>query len=162
MTAQFPLQAIALSLALFSLVFSAIAYPYAAIPAPTPFAARAPVGASLKKRTDEPTFPSDIASCPICEASYSSINSCAEAAPVLENFTMVSMRGSSSTCGSARGVRSLGGLGCHLRGGCMGAGAYRYCKPRSSSTLAHLSTSLSALAQIPSRVVSPQRIHIFP
>ena len=156
MTAQFPLQAIALSFVLFSLVLSAFAYPYAAMPAPTPFAARAPVGASLKKRTDEPTFPSDIASCPICEASYSSINSCAEAAPVLENFTMVSVRGPRSTCGSRlrRTFQALRG-GDSVYGGYMGAGAYSYCKPRSSSTLAPSSTSLSALAQIPSRVVSP-------
>ncbi|KAJ3806764.1 hypothetical protein F5876DRAFT_9150, partial [Lentinula aff. lateritia] len=36
-----------------------------------------------------PTFPSFPASCPICEANYSSIQNCAEAAPVLANFTTI-------------------------------------------------------------------------
>ncbi|KAJ3798453.1 hypothetical protein GGU11DRAFT_780950 [Lentinula aff. detonsa] len=44
---------------------------------------------SLQQRTVEPTFPSSPASCPICEANYSSIQNCAEASPVLANFTTV-------------------------------------------------------------------------
>ncbi|TFK29127.1 hypothetical protein FA15DRAFT_664442 [Coprinopsis marcescibilis] len=46
------------------------------------------VSRSLQKRTD-PFFPAEPASCPICAKDYSSISSCAEAAPVFENFTMV-------------------------------------------------------------------------
>ncbi|KAI0310678.1 hypothetical protein OF83DRAFT_1154167 [Amylostereum chailletii] len=42
----------------------------------------------LSKR-DDPTFPDDPASCPICEQSYSNINSCIAAAPVLANFTQI-------------------------------------------------------------------------
>ncbi|EPQ55926.1 hypothetical protein GLOTRDRAFT_76143 [Gloeophyllum trabeum ATCC 11539] len=42
----------------------------------------------LFARTD-PYFPADPTSCPICEAQYSQISSCAQAAPVLANFTMV-------------------------------------------------------------------------
>ncbi|KAJ3727500.1 hypothetical protein EV361DRAFT_795906 [Lentinula raphanica] len=44
---------------------------------------------SLQRRSAEPTFPSSPASCPICEASYSSIQNCAEASPVLANFTTI-------------------------------------------------------------------------
>ena len=36
-----------------------------------------------------PTFPSDIPSCQQCEQNYGSIDSCAQAAPVLANFTTV-------------------------------------------------------------------------
>ncbi|EJD05006.1 uncharacterized protein FOMMEDRAFT_53440, partial [Fomitiporia mediterranea MF3/22] len=36
-----------------------------------------------------PSFPSDPPSCPICAQSYPSINSCAQAAPVLANVSMV-------------------------------------------------------------------------
>jgi len=43
---------------------------------------------SLQRRT-EPFFPSEPDSCPICAKDYDSIRSCAEAAPVFENFTMV-------------------------------------------------------------------------
>jgi cell division cycle protein 20 (cofactor of APC complex) len=38
---------------------------------------------------DGPTFPEQPPSCPICEQNYESIDSCALAAPVLANFTMV-------------------------------------------------------------------------
>ena len=81
-----PQASLVLSFALLSLVFSVLAYP--SIPAPTPFATRA--RQEDTKRADQPTFPSDVPSCPICEQSYPSIDSCAQAAPVLENFTMVS------------------------------------------------------------------------
>ncbi|KAK0200750.1 hypothetical protein DFS33DRAFT_1265915 [Desarmillaria ectypa] len=36
-----------------------------------------------------PYFPGSPASCPICEQNYSSIQNCAEAAPVLANFSMI-------------------------------------------------------------------------
>ncbi|KAG7443239.1 uncharacterized protein BT62DRAFT_935193 [Guyanagaster necrorhizus] len=36
-----------------------------------------------------PYFPDSPASCPICEQNYSSIENCAEAAPVLANFSMI-------------------------------------------------------------------------
>jgi hypothetical protein len=42
----------------------------------------------LSRRTD-PVFPSSPPSCPICEQNYSSISSCAQAAPVLANFSMI-------------------------------------------------------------------------
>ncbi|KZT21307.1 hypothetical protein NEOLEDRAFT_1139640 [Neolentinus lepideus HHB14362 ss-1] len=37
----------------------------------------------------EPYFPSYPPSCPICAANYSQISSCAQAAPVLANFSMI-------------------------------------------------------------------------
>jgi len=43
---------------------------------------------ALERRTD-PYFPDTPASCPICQKDYASINSCAQAAPVLANFTMI-------------------------------------------------------------------------
>ncbi|CAL1698260.1 unnamed protein product [Somion occarium] len=42
----------------------------------------------LTKRTD-PFFPDQPPSCPICAQNYPSINSCAQAAPVLANFSMI-------------------------------------------------------------------------
>ncbi|KAL4244378.1 hypothetical protein ABKN59_010534 [Abortiporus biennis] len=36
-----------------------------------------------------PTFPDQPPSCPICAQNYDNINSCAEAAPVLANFSMI-------------------------------------------------------------------------
>ncbi|PBK85696.1 hypothetical protein ARMGADRAFT_999456 [Armillaria gallica] len=36
-----------------------------------------------------PYFPDSPASCPICEQNYASIQNCAEAAPVLANFSMI-------------------------------------------------------------------------
>ena len=43
---------------------------------------------TLQHRTT-PYFPADPPSCPICENNYWSINSCAQACPVLANLTMV-------------------------------------------------------------------------
>lgn len=43
---------------------------------------------TLQHRTT-PYFPADPPSCPICEADYWNINSCAQACPVLANLTMV-------------------------------------------------------------------------
>ncbi|KII90081.1 hypothetical protein PLICRDRAFT_108554 [Plicaturopsis crispa FD-325 SS-3] len=56
----------------------ASAYPRAGIPGRS----------SLEPRTD-PVFPSSPPSCPLCAANYSQINSCAQAAPVLANFSMI-------------------------------------------------------------------------
>ncbi|KAI0028484.1 hypothetical protein K488DRAFT_22229, partial [Vararia minispora EC-137] len=36
-----------------------------------------------------PSFPSDIPSCVTCQVNYGSISSCAAAAPLLANFTMI-------------------------------------------------------------------------
>ncbi|KAF8970680.1 hypothetical protein BDZ97DRAFT_1790486 [Flammula alnicola] len=49
-----------------------------------------PIGNSLalERRTD-PVFPDSPPSCPICQQNYPSINSCAQAAPVLANFSMI-------------------------------------------------------------------------
>jgi hypothetical protein len=43
---------------------------------------------TLVRRTD-PTFPTDVPSCVQCEPNYPNINSCAQAAPVFENASMV-------------------------------------------------------------------------
>ncbi|TFK36586.1 hypothetical protein BDQ12DRAFT_633855 [Crucibulum laeve] len=43
---------------------------------------------SLERRTD-PFFPDQPLSCPICAKDYPSINGCAQAAPVLTNFTNI-------------------------------------------------------------------------
>ena len=48
---------------------------------------------TLQHRTT-PYFPSDPPSCPICEKDYWNINNCAQASPVLANFSMV--------CGTTR------------------------------------------------------------
>ncbi|KAF5329733.1 hypothetical protein D9619_008983 [Psilocybe cf. subviscida] len=42
----------------------------------------------LARRTD-PVFPDSPPSCPICQQGYPSIQSCAQAAPVLANFSMI-------------------------------------------------------------------------
>ncbi|KAF9529151.1 hypothetical protein CPB83DRAFT_853323 [Crepidotus variabilis] len=47
-----------------------------------------PLTATLERRT-YPQFPNDPPSCPVCAKDYPSINSCAEASPVLANFTMI-------------------------------------------------------------------------
>jgi len=57
----------------------------------TPLVDRA-LGSTLHARqatSATPDFPSDIPSCVQCEANYSNIDSCAEAAPVLANFSMI-------------------------------------------------------------------------
>ncbi|KAK7447061.1 hypothetical protein VKT23_014272 [Stygiomarasmius scandens] len=43
---------------------------------------------TVVKRTD-PMFPPDPPSCPICQQNYDRINNCAEAAPVLANFSTI-------------------------------------------------------------------------
>ncbi|KAF8900425.1 hypothetical protein CPB84DRAFT_1708947 [Gymnopilus junonius] len=43
---------------------------------------------TLQRRTD-PVFPSSPPSCPICQQSYPNIQGCAEACPVLANFSLV-------------------------------------------------------------------------
>lgn len=44
--------------------------------------------ANLVRRTD-PTFPPDPPSCPICQQNYDKISNCAQAAPVLANFSSI-------------------------------------------------------------------------
>ncbi|KIK66245.1 hypothetical protein GYMLUDRAFT_157963 [Collybiopsis luxurians FD-317 M1] len=44
---------------------------------------------ALQHRTTQPTFPASPASCQICSANYASIQNCAEAAPVLANFSQI-------------------------------------------------------------------------
>jgi hypothetical protein len=39
---------------------------------------------------DSPQFPDQPPSCPVCAQGYGTISSCAQAAPVLANFSMVS------------------------------------------------------------------------
>jgi hypothetical protein len=43
----------------------------------------------LRMRDDGPAFPSQPPSCPICAQNYGNIDSCAQAAPVLANVSMV-------------------------------------------------------------------------
>ena len=79
-----------------SSILSVFASPY--LPLPTQFrylnefapaSTRGEV--SLASRADgEPQFPDQPPSCPICAQNFDSIDSCAQAAPVLQNFTMVS------------------------------------------------------------------------
>ncbi|KAJ3526860.1 hypothetical protein NM688_g8208 [Phlebia brevispora] len=47
-----------------------------------------PSDSYLQRRTD-PQFPAQPPSCPICAQNYSSISSCAQAAPVMANFSMI-------------------------------------------------------------------------
>ncbi|PPQ80340.1 hypothetical protein CVT25_003623 [Psilocybe cyanescens] len=44
---------------------------------------------SIQQRATDPTFPDSPPSCPICAKGYSSIQGCAQAAPVLANFSMI-------------------------------------------------------------------------
>lgn len=44
----------------------------------------------LARQADYPVFPDQPPSCPICAQNYANIDSCAQAAPVLANFSMVS------------------------------------------------------------------------
>ncbi|KAI0369305.1 hypothetical protein BV20DRAFT_373956 [Pilatotrama ljubarskyi] len=83
---------LALLVALLStFVLSALASPF--LPLPTQFsqlkhAPLAPV--DLARRQDEqPVFPDQPPSCPICEQNFGSIDSCAQAAPVFANFSMI-------------------------------------------------------------------------
>jgi len=77
------------SIAAFSLLLSILelfthAFPYPATHSPS-FVNYSPY---LQRRT-YPVFPDTPPSCPICAQNYASINSCAQAAPVLANFTMI-------------------------------------------------------------------------
>jgi len=45
--------------------------------------------AFIARQTVQPYFPDTPASCPICEKGYPTINTCAEAAPALANFSSV-------------------------------------------------------------------------
>ncbi|KAI0742912.1 hypothetical protein C8Q80DRAFT_1356470 [Daedaleopsis nitida] len=85
---------LALFVALFSLwsstILSALCSPY--LPVPTQFSGRIanrPVPGFAKRTDDEPQFPDEPPSCPICAENYGNIDSCAQAAPVLQNFTMI-------------------------------------------------------------------------
>lgn len=70
-----------------SCVLSALASPF--LPAPTQLTR---VTRPTPRQDDaQPTFPDEPPSCPICEQNFASIDSCAQAAPVLANFSMVSV-----------------------------------------------------------------------
>ncbi|KAI0698203.1 hypothetical protein C8T65DRAFT_661056 [Cerioporus squamosus] len=83
-----------------SSILSAFASPF--LPLPTqfrylndfaPVSPRGEPGLALASRTDgdsgEPQFPDQPPSCPICAENFDSIDSCAQAAPVLQNFSMI-------------------------------------------------------------------------
>ncbi|KAF9262009.1 hypothetical protein L218DRAFT_929940 [Marasmius fiardii PR-910] len=44
---------------------------------------------ALRQRTTPPQFPDTPPSCPICQKDYDKISNCAQAAPVLANFSMI-------------------------------------------------------------------------
>lgn len=77
-------------LTLFTIIIGALASPYR--PLPTQFSrVGSPSPVALVERDDSgPQFPDQPPSCPICEQNYGNIDNCAEAAPVLQNFSMVS------------------------------------------------------------------------
>src|ERR1700753_480751 len=95
---------------------------------------------TLQRRTT-PYFPSDPPSCPICEQNYASINSCAQACPVLANITNV--------CGKNR-KRSASQLEWRWIIRLMGTGL-----SRSYPTRVLASMSSSALAPTLSSLLSP-------
>jgi len=66
-----------------SICFAAIV---AALPGPTRTRSNL---ATIQRRTTPPVFPDYPPSCPKCAEHYPDIDSCAQAAPVLANFTMV-------------------------------------------------------------------------
>ncbi|KAI0673132.1 WD40 repeat-like protein [Trametes maxima] len=85
-----PYTPLALLLALFSsLVLSALGSPF--LPVPTQLAQLTRPGAVVARRQDDaqPVFPEQPPSCPICAQNFGSIDSCAQAAPVLANFSMI-------------------------------------------------------------------------
>ena len=50
----------------------------------------APINLARRQDDSQPTFPDSPPSCPICAQNFGNIDSCAQAAPVLANFSMVS------------------------------------------------------------------------
>jgi len=70
---------------LWLLIFSLLASVSPALSLSLPYSDGSP---TLRHRTT-PYFPPDPPSCPICETNYWAINSCAQASPVLANFTTV-------------------------------------------------------------------------
>ena len=77
-----------------STILSALASPYLPVPRidqipPRPLGLAPDLGAQ-KRQDGQPQFPAQPPSCPICEQNFANIDSCAQAAPVLQNFTMVS------------------------------------------------------------------------
>lgn len=70
-----------LSISLLGTIGTTLASPY---PHALPYA----LPPSLERRTD-PYFPDQPPSCPICAQDYPNINTCAQACPVLANFTEV-------------------------------------------------------------------------
>jgi len=70
---------------LWLLIFSLLASVSPVLSLSLPYGGGSP---TLQHRTT-PYFPSDPPSCPICEKDYWNINSCAQASPVLANFSMV-------------------------------------------------------------------------
>ena len=95
-----PYAPLALFIALFSylsvLVLPALASPF--LPLPTEIASLkkavaspvTPINLARRQDDNQPTFPDQPPSCPICAQNFGSIDSCAQAAPVLANFSMVS------------------------------------------------------------------------
>lgn len=146
---------LALFFALLSLWSSTILYAFASpyLPLPTQFSGRVqtrPVSqAGSVKRTDEPQFPDTPPSCPICAENYWNINSCAEAAPVLQNFSMVSVE---LRCDCA-GQLHWGRWDRHCAWDDGAKVDWRICR-RSSSTPVRSSASSSAHARTHSRAVS--------
>ncbi|KAJ8073014.1 hypothetical protein PM082_019882 [Marasmius tenuissimus] len=79
---MFNLLLLSLSFLLFGPLVQAspIAEPFELIPHNSP---------ALRQRTTPPQFPDTPPSCPICQKDYDKIQNCAQAAPVLANFSMI-------------------------------------------------------------------------
>ncbi|PIL25850.1 hypothetical protein GSI_11603 [Ganoderma sinense ZZ0214-1] len=76
-----------------STILSAFASPYLPVPRLTQIPPRrlgfAPDLGAQKRQDGQPQFPAQPPSCPICEQNFANIDSCAQAAPVLQNFSMI-------------------------------------------------------------------------
>ncbi|KAM5532511.1 hypothetical protein V8D89_013798 [Ganoderma adspersum] len=76
-----------------STILSALASPYLPVPRISQIPPRrlgfAPDLGAQKRQDGQPQFPAQPPSCPICEQNFANIDSCAQAAPVLQNFSMI-------------------------------------------------------------------------
>ena len=91
-----PLALLALLSYISALVLPALASPFLPPPTEIAYLKKAvaspvtPINLARRQDDNQPTFPDQPPSCPICAQNFGSIDSCAQAAPVLANFSMVS------------------------------------------------------------------------
>ncbi|KAI0830276.1 hypothetical protein BC628DRAFT_1500822 [Trametes gibbosa] len=73
-----------------SFALSILASPFLPLPTQLSHSTYATLDARSARRQDaQPVFPDQPPSCPICEQNFGSIDSCAQAAPVFANFSMI-------------------------------------------------------------------------